>query len=387
MHAVVVGGGIVGLASAHALAERDVRVTVCEKGSIGGGSTGRSAGGIRAQFSTPVNVDLSLASLDVWDAFEERFGVDIAHRRVGYLFLAREEDTAERLRENVSMQNERGVPSEFLTPAEATDRCGGLRTERFVGASFSPTDGFADPNLALQGYAGAAREAGVEIRTKTGVTGIRRDGERVVGVEVDGGDEGGSGEEIDADYVVNAAGPWAGRVGGMAGVELPVAPRRRQMAIVEPEHPVPESDPLTIDLDTGSYFRPEREGIALVGGQFGEDPDADPDRYRTGMDLEQAVDAVERAGEWTSYFGPETRIRRGWAGLYAVTPDNHPILEETVPGFVNAVGFSGHGFMHAPATGRIVAELVRDGEASLVDVGSLGSDRFDGGSATERNVV
>ncbi|MFC7007576.1 NAD(P)/FAD-dependent oxidoreductase [Halalkalicoccus salilacus] len=373
-------GGIVGLASAHALAERDVRVTVCEKGSLGGGSTGRSAGGIRAQFSTPVNVELSLVSFETWDAFEERFGVDIAHRRVGYLFLAREEATAERLRENVAMQNERGVPSAFLTPEEAVERCGGLRLERFVGASYSPKDGFADPNLALQGYARAAREAGVEIRTNAGVTGIRRDAERVVGVECDG-------ERFDADRVVNAAGPWARRVARMAGVELPVAPRRRQMAVVDPERPVPESDPFTIDLDTASYFRPEREGIALVGGQWGEDPDTDPDRYREGMELEWAADAVERAGESTTYFGPETRIRRGWAGLYAVTPDNHPIVEETVPGLVNAVGFSGHGFMHAPATGKLVAELVCDGEASLVDAEPLRSDRFGSEVTTERNVV
>jgi sarcosine oxidase subunit beta len=385
MHAAVVGGGIVGLASAHALAERGVRVTLCEKGSLGEGSTGRSAGGIRAQFSTPVNVELSLASFETWDTFEERFGVDIAHRRVGYLFLAREGETAERLREDVDMQNERGVPSEFLEPEEATERCGGLETDRFVGASYSPTDGFADPDLAVEGYARAAREADVEVRTNTAVTGIqRKDGVvgRVTGIVTDK-------ERIDADYVVNAAGPWARRVARMAGVELPVAPKRRQMAVVDPERAVPETDPFTIDLDAGSYFRPEREGTALVGGRWGDDPDpdADPDQYRTEMDLEQAAEAVERAGEWTTYFGRGTRIRRGWAGLYAVTPDNHPIIEETVPGFVNAVGFSGHGFMHAPATGELVAELVCEGEASLVDIGSLGSDRFDEEGPVERNVA
>lgn len=169
MHAVVIGGEIVGLASAHELSERGVRVTILEKGSLGTGSTGRSAGGIRGQFSTPVNVALSFASFEVWDTFEERFGVDIAHRRVGYLFLAREESTAERLREAVTMQNERGIPSEFLGTEAARDRCGGLRVERSVGASYSPTDGFADPNLAVQGYANAIREAGVEVRTNTTV--------------------------------------------------------------------------------------------------------------------------------------------------------------------------------------------------------------------------
>lgn len=380
MHAVVIGGGIVGLASAYELARRGVHVTVFEKGSLGGGSTGRSAGGIRGQFSTAMNVALSRVSFEVWDSFEKRFGVDIAHRRVGYLFLAREENTAERLRGNVAMQNEQGIPSAFLDPEEARKRCGGLRSEEFVGASYSPTDGFADPNLAVQGYARAAREEGVEIRTGTQVTGISRDGEQVVGVEL-------SNECIDADYVVNAAGPWARTVSEMAGVSLPVAPRRRRMVIVAPEKPVPETDPLTIDIGTGSYFRPERGGSALVGGQWGEDPDADPDRYRQGIETEWAAEAVERAGEWTSYFGPETRIKRGWAGLYAVTPDNHPIIEETIPGLISAAGFSGHGFMHAPATGKLVAELIRDGEASLVDIESLGSDRFEDEGACERNVV
>lgn len=379
MHAVVIGGGIIGLASAHALTERGVRVTIFEKGSLGGGSTGRSAGGIRGQFSTPVHVSLSRASFEVWNEFEERFEIDITHRRVGYLFLAREAETAERLRENVAMQNEYGTSSGFLDPEEANERCPGLRSERFVGASFSPEDGFADPNLAIQGYAKAAREAGVEIRTNTEVERICRDGERVVGVDV--------GEKIDADYVINAAGPWAKQVGEMAGVQLPVAPKRRRMVLTAPEKSVPETDPLTIDLDTGSYFRPERDGCALVGGQWGGDPDADPDRYREGIETEWAAEAVERAGEWTTYFGPETRIKRGWAGLYAVTPDNHPIIEQTVPGFISAIGFSGHGFMHAPATGKLVAELVCEGEASLVNIDSLRSERFGEEHEVERNVV
>lgn len=379
MHVVVIGGGIIGLASAYELAERGVRVTVFEKGSLGGGNTGRSAGGIRGQFSTPVNVALSRASFEVWDSFEGTFGVDIEHRRVGYLFLAREEATAERLQENVAMQNAHGVPSEYLDPEAAREHCEELRSEEFIGASYSPEDGFADPNLAVQGYARAAREAGVEIRTKDEIEEIHREGERVVGVEAGG--------RIDADYVVNAAGAWARRVGKLAGVELPVAPKRRRMVIVDPEDPVPETDPLTIDLDVGSYFRPEREGAALVGGQFGADPDSDPDGYREGIGMEWAADVVECAGEMARYFGPETRIKRGWAGLYAVTPDNHPIIEETVPGLISAVGFSGHGFMHAPATGKLVAELICEGEASLVDISSLKRERFEKRGETERNVV
>jgi sarcosine oxidase subunit beta len=388
MHAVVVGGGIVGLASAYYLAGRGVDVTVCEKSSVGAGSTERSAGGIRAQFSTPVNVDLSVAAMAVWDEFEERFGTDIAHRRTGYLFLAREPATAERFRENVRMQNDRGVDSEYLAPETAATHCEGIDPGEFVGATYHDRDGFCDPHLALHAFSEAVHEVGehgdggVDVRTKTPVLDVHRKGDRVVGVETPEA-------TVEADVVVNAAGTWARQVAAMADVDLPVAPKRRQLAVVEPGRPVPEDDPLTIDLDTGSYFRPERDGNALVGGHFGEpDPDCDPDDYDEGFDLDWAADAVEAAGEWTTYFGPGTRIRRGWAGLYAVTPDHHPIVEETVPGFVNAVGFSGHGFQHAPATGQLVAELAVDGDASLVDVSRLGSDRFErGDSIDEENVA
>ncbi|WP_129117042.1 NAD(P)/FAD-dependent oxidoreductase [Halegenticoccus tardaugens] len=383
MTVVVVGGGIVGLSSAYHLAARGAEVIVCEKGSIGGGSTARSAGGIRAQFSTPVNVDLSLASVPVWERFERDFGVDIAYRRTGYLFLARTEGTAAALREGAAMQRARGVPSEVLAPDEATRHCPELRDGAYVAATYSPTDGFADPYLALQGFAGAARDAGAEIRTKTPVTAIHREGDRVVGVEA-------GGDRIDATHVVNAAGPWAARVAELAGIDIPVSPRRRRALVVDPERPVPEDAPLTIDLDTGAYFRPEREGAAIVGGHFDDDddPPQDPDGYRESIDLDWAAAAVERAADCAGYFGPDSRIRRGWAGLYAVTPDHHPIVEETVPGFVNAVGFSGHGFQHAPATGRLVAELALDGEASTVDLEPLRSDRFDtGDGAVERNVA
>jgi sarcosine oxidase subunit beta len=381
MRVVIVGGGIVGMAAAHALAERGIEVVVCEKGSLGAGSTERSAGGIRTQFSTPVNVDLSLASLPVWERFEERFGVDIAYHRPGYLVLAREAATADAFRANVAMQNERGGASELLSPEEARAYCD-IDAAQFRAATYSPLDGFADPHLALQGFATAAREAGAEVRTKTPVTAIHREGEAVTGVEADG-------ERLLADFVVNAAGAWARRVGELAEVSLPIAPRRRQVAVVAPETPLPESVPLTIDLDSGSYFRPEREGQAIVGGHFGAaDPDAAPDAFRSKADTDWAVEAVERAARFAGYFGPETRLVRGWAGLYAVTPDHHPVIEETVPGLVTAAGFSGHGFQHAPATGRLVAELILDGEASLVDVSGLDSGRFARGeSMEERNVA
>jgi sarcosine oxidase subunit beta len=394
MKVVVVGAGIVGLAAARALAERGAEVVVCEKGSVGSGSTERSAGGIRTQFSTPVNVRLSMESIETWASFEAEFGVDIGYRRPGYLFLARSADTAADFEANVAMQNDLGVDSELLSPSEAVERCPGLDPGAFVAATYCGTDGFADPHLALQGYAQACQALDVDVRTHTPVEAIRRDGSgrdgsdrddsgRVVGVETPDG-------AIDADAVVNAAGPWAHRVNDLAGVTLPVEPRRRQVAVVDPETPLPADVPLTIDLDTGVYFRPEREGAAIVGGHFAsEDPPADPDRYSTSADTDWTVTAVEHAADCATYFGPGTRIKRGWAGLYAVTPDHHAIVDEPVPGFVTAIGFSGHGFQHAPATGRLVADIVFDGAPALDGASALAADRFDDDRDTdaERNVA
>ncbi|PSP72009.1 FAD-dependent oxidoreductase [Halobacteriales archaeon QS_3_64_16] len=383
MDAVVVGGGIVGLASAYYLAVGGADVAVYEKGSIGNGSTERSAGGIRTQFSTPVHVSLSLESIAVWEDFEETFGIDIAYRRPGYLFCARTAETARAFEDSVAIQHDQGVPSELLDPAEAREYCPGLRAEKFRAATYCPIDGFADPHLALQGFATTARAAGAEIRTNAPVTDLLCEDDRVRGVEVNG-------ERIGSDVVVNAAGPWARRVGEMAGLSLPIAPRRRRLLVAEPESPMPEDIPLTVDLDTGSYFRPEREGAALVGGHFATtDCDADPDRFSKGIDLDWSAEALERAADYAAYFGPEAGVKRGWAGLYAVTPDHHPVIEETIPGLITAAGFSGHGFQHAPATGQLVAELALDGETTLLDIAPLESDRFDrsGTLVDERNVA
>jgi sarcosine oxidase subunit beta len=382
MRAVIIGGGIIGLASAYYLRQHNVEVTVLEKSTIGSGSTDRANGGIRAQFSSPVSAALSKESIKVWERFEAEFDTDIEYRQPGYLFLAREESTAEQFRENVRKQNKLGVDSEFLMPTEAKKRCLELHTEKFVGATYCATDGFADPHLGLQGFSIAANEAGADIRTKVEVTGILRNAVGdVVGVETDEG-------PFDADYVINAAGAWAARVGEMVGLNLPISPKRRQLMVVDPEIPVNNGVPFTIDTDRSVHFRPEREGSAVVGGHFAtEDPDEDPDHTKEKMDLNWAAKTIEEASKCADYFGPDSRVKRGWAGLYAVTPDHHPIIEETVPGFVNAVGFSGHGFMQSPATGQIVAEIVAKGETTLVDVSDLTADRFERGVHLKEGTV
>lgn len=381
MRVVVVGGGIVGLASAAALAERGADVVVCEKDALGAGSTGRANGGIRAQFTTPVSVALSRSSQRVWEAFAEDFGVDIEFRRVGYLFLARTAATADRLRENVTTQRELGVESVVLDPEAAAAHCPGLRSAEFVAAAYCPTDGFADPHLALQGYARRVTDAGVEVRTGTPVTDILLGDGRVAGVVADG-------ERLDADAVVNATNAWGARVAAMAGVDLPVSPRRRVLMVADPDPGVPADAPLTADLDGGVHFRPERDGRAVVGGHVGDaDPPVDPDRVRDRAGLEWVAAVLERAADVTDRFGPETTCRRTWAGAYGVTPDHHPVVDEAPPGLVHAVGFNGHGFMHAPATGAVVAELVCDGAAATVDVSPLSLDRFERGDLLTEGTI
>lgn len=381
MEAIVIGGGIVGVSSAYYLAERGVDVTLFEKDKLGMGSTGRSAGGIRSQFSTKINVQLSLASKHVWDSFEEQFNVDIGYRKIGYLILARTEELAGEFRKNVEMQKELGADSEFLTPENLTRPCPELIPDDFVAGTFNPNDGIADPNLAVQGYAKKGRELGVEFHTNTTVTGILQNSDQVVGVET-------KTDKHTADYIINAAGGFAGNVSEMTSKPLPIKPQRRQIVIVDPTKPVPENVPLTIDLEAGSYFRPEREGKALVGGNFdNENETVNPKNYDTSLDMDWAVEAVENAANYTDYFDLDTRIQRGWSGLYAVTPDHQPILEETIPGLITAAGFSGHGFQHAPATGQIVAEIACEGQPNLVNVSELNSRRFDQGATLEEQNV
>lgn len=369
MHAVVIGGGIVGLASAYYLGREGVDVTVLEQGRIGHGSTPRAGGGIREQFSTEVSIALSKESIAVWETFEEEFDADIGYRRNGYLYLARTAETADALRDAVGFHDDHGVPSRFVEPDAFSEHCPGVRADRYAGATYCPTDGYADTERALQGFALAAAREGVRIHLGRPATDVHREGDRVTGVDTAAG-------RLEADVVVNAAGAWSGKVARLAGVELHVRPERRQLAVVEPETAVPADGPFVTDLDSGSYFRPA-DGLAYVGGHFSESSSADPDAFRREADDSWTETALSNAREVATYFGPGSQVRRGWAGLYAMTPDHHPIVDEVVPGFVVASGFSGHGFMQAPATGQAVAELVTEGEASLVDVSGLTDDRFE----------
>lgn len=372
MDVVIVGGGMIGASTAHALATRGATVTVLEKGVVGAGNTERSAGGIRTQFATEPNITLARESVRVWETFDDNFGTDIDFRRNGYLFVATTPETADHLRENVHSQQSHGLQTQYLDGSGAQEVCPGLQADQVTGAAYSPTDGLADPHLALHAYAAAARAAGARIHTNTTVTAIERDADRVTAVHT-------TDDRYPADYVVNAAGAWAGHIASLADTTLPITTQRLQVVIVDPTTPVPESVPMTLNPDLDVYFHPDRDGRAIVGSGPSLTTDTtppDPDTYRTHHDLPIALEAIDRTATYTTYFGDDTRIRTGWAGLIASTPDNDPIIEHARPGFVTAAGFSGHGFMLAPAVGRAIADLLLDEHVPWVDLDAFRGDRF-----------
>ncbi len=362
----IVGGGIMGASTAYHLAEKGCTdVVILEKDLLAQASTGLSAGGIRQQFSHPANIRLSQEAVRIFEQFEVLFGVDMEFRQVGYLFLAQSEDVWQEFLDNVEIQRRHDVPVEVLSPKEIKYRWPYLRVDDLRGGTFCPEDGYADPYMAAMGFANAARRLGVRIEEQTEVTAIRVEGGVVRGVETTQG-------PISAPVVVNVAGPWGGRVARMAGVDLPVEPYRRQVFVTKPFEPIQKPVPMILDIEPAFYFRGEGPGV-LMGMS---DPD-EPPSFNTNWDytfLERLIDkAFHRAP-----ILEEAEIGRGWGGLYAITPDDNPIIGPLpgAEGFYCAIGFSGHGFQQAPTVGRILGELILDG-ATDFDLSPFAHDRFD----------
>lgn len=362
---VIIGGGIMGLSTAYHLAEKKCRdVAVLEKDLLAQASTGLSVGGIRQQFSHPANIRLSQESVEVFADFQRKFGVDINFRQVGYLFLTEREDTWKDFLTAVKTQRNLGVPVEVLSPGEIKKRWPYLNTDGLRGGTFGPEDGYADPYQAAMGYAKACRNSGVVIEEKKEVTAIITRNGRVTGVQTPEGN-------ISSPVVVIAAGAWAAQAGKTAGLDLPVTPCRRQVFMTKEFDAVPKPVPLVIDQDTAFYFRGEDPGL-LMGMS---DPD-EPPGFHTHVDrnfLEKVIEAaVHRAPVLE-----KARILRGWGGLYAVTPDHNPIIDSLpVEGLYCAAGFSGHGFQHAPAVGRVTADLILKKRTDF-DLEPFRYDRFE----------
>jgi sarcosine oxidase subunit beta len=367
---VVIGGGVVGASAAYHLAAAGVeRVVLLERAdAVATGSTGACAGGFRYQFSSRINIELSLASVPMILGFSQEHDLPLDVVQDGYLFLVRDEREWGEFRASADLQRSLGVDAQLLTPEEAGALVPGVAIDDVVGATFCSDEGIADPAGLTQGYATLARRAGADLRLGVEVIAIEVDGGAVAAVRTGGG-------VISTPVVVNAAGPWAGSLAASAGVHLPLEPIPRMVVTTGPFPGAPMRRTLVIDAATSYYFHKEGDGVLTGMGGRDEHPSFSTDvdhRFIEDELLPTAVRVfppIERAG-----------IASMWAGLYEMTPDRHPIIGESpVGGLFLANGFSGHGFQHAPVVGKLMAELIVDGRARTVDISSLGLDRFERG--------
>ena len=369
---VIVGAGIIGGSVAYHLLERDpgLRVVVLEKEpEPGTGATSKATGGVRFQFSTEANIRLTQLSYRYFTHAEEILGSPVDFTRHGYLFVTTDPATLEQCRRNVALQRGLGVASEILTPAQIQTHLAPLVTHDLVGGSFCADDGSADPYSMLQAFLGRAKGRGLRLLTGQPVTGVVKSADRVTGARTPQG-------EWSAPIVVDCAGPYADLIGEMAGVSIPSKPYRRQVMVTEPLPDLPPVFALIVDLDTGFYVHRQGLSAVLMGGT---DKDIKP-----GLDTEvdwDAFDAVFRAAALRVPPLAEARVMRAYAGVRDLTPDYHGILGPAAqaPGLHVACGFSGHGFMHAPAIGILMTEILLDGRASSMDVGALSLERFAAG--------
>lgn len=365
---VIVGAGAVGASIAYHLAKRGVRdVVVVERDVVGSGSTSKAAGGIRVQFGTRVEVELSLRSIAFFERFEDEMGVPCDYRREGYLYVLSDPADLPRFRRNIELQRSLGADVRVISAAEARALVPDLSVDDVLAAVWGPGDGYASPNDVVQAYAAQARARGVRILEGTPVTGIEVAGARVVAVRTPQG-------RIETRLVVNAAGPQAPLVGRMVGLALPVDPRRRHIFVTDAFPEVRHPLPLVTDVTSGFYCRSEQQAVLMSPGDVGpalEDPGA-----AVTVDWTVLEETVPKAVRRVPVL-ERARIRHAWAGLRPLTPDGRAILDWApgIEGLYLAIGFCGHGFQHSPAAGETVAELLVDGKTTI-DIRDLRLSRF-----------
>jgi sarcosine oxidase subunit beta len=369
---LIIGGGIIGASVGFHLLETDrrLRVTLLEKeAETGTGSTSKATGGVRFQFSTEANVRLTQLSYRYFTHAEEILGRSVDFIRHGYLFVTTDPATFGASKKSVALQRSLGVRSEMLAPAQIQRHLEPLVTSDLAGGTFCPDDGSADPYGMLQGFLAIAKSRGLAVLVEQPVVGIERDGDRVTGVRTPR-------DTFRAPVVINCAGPYADQVGALADVEIPSKPYRRQVMVTDPLPILPDTFPLIVDLDTGFYVHRQGKSAVLMGGT---DKDIKP-----GLDMTvdwEAFGAVFNAAAKRVPPLAEAKVMRAYAGVRDLTPDYHGILgpARQAPGFYVACGFSGHGFMHAPAIGILMREIVLDGRANSMDIDALSLDRFGAG--------
>jgi sarcosine oxidase subunit beta len=383
---VIIGGGIIGSSIAYYLAEAGCsNVLVLEREAAQGlGSTGRATGGVRAQFSTALNIQMSLYSIDVFSHFEEMTGHDSGYQPNGYLFIATTEHHLDYLKRTREAQRAAGLETvETVTASDIAALVPNLRTDDVVGGSYCPTDGLIEPLNVMRGFMERARERGVRLWLETEVTGIETERGEVKAVSTMRG-------RISTRAVVNASGAWAAQVAQLANVEIPVVPLRRQLVAARLPETLPARLPMVIDMTDGFHFRRAPQAWSASGVLLAWPDPSETPGFKT--DFEQSF--IQKILERATYRAPflaqavveESRCR---AGLYEMTPDHHAIIgvAPNVRGLFLANGFSGHGVMHSPATGRILSELILQGETRLLDIAPLGAERFTEGRLIEETSV
>lgn len=371
---IIIGGGIVGLSLAYYLAAKsDLRLALLEKDLLAQASTGLSVGGIRQQFSHPVNIRLSQHSLHLLDILRYQLGNQESFliHQVGYLFLVQSDNVWSTFLENVALQQNLQVPVEVLSPAQIKKQWPFLRTDDLAGGTFCSADGYTDPYQVAMVYARGCRQQKVVILEQTPVEKIEVEAQRVQAVITPQG-------RLSASLVINAAGAWAGEVAALAGIKLPITPLRRQVFVTHPFRLGQQPLPLIIDFENHFYFREEGLGYLLGLSDPAESPG-----FKSGIELS----LLERLTEIATHRVPtlaQASIARGWSGLYAMTPDENPILGPLpeVEGFWVASGFSGHGFQHAPAVGDILSDLILSGETNF-DLGPYRYQRFQNSTSSK----
>ena len=377
---VIIGAGVVGAAIAYHLAARGCTdVLLLERSpDITDSSTARSAAGVRHQWSSAINIRLSQLSIAQLRRFPDELGVESGLRLVGYLFLVREPDTWAAYQRGAALQQAYGVPTQLLTPEQAAGFFPGTRTDDLQGATFCDQDGYCDPLAIRNGYLQRALDSGVRLWPAAPATAIATAGGRAVSVRTVQG-------AVSCGTLVNAAGSWAGAVGALAQLDIPVQPIRRQMFALETPRPLAHDIPFSFDVDSGFYMR--SAGQQLWCGKINP---ADQPGHNLTLDwdwLPQVLAAGQARfpalADWT------VNRARSWPGSYEITPDHAPILgrHPALPNYLDASGFSGHGVMHAPATGLLIAEEILDGRAHTIDIAELRIVRFQQQqAAAERNV-
>ena len=377
---IVVGAGVIGCSVAFHLARMgETDVVVLEREAVpGSGSTSRANGGIRAQFTTDVNVAMSLLSMELLDGIEDEVGDPPLYRKAGYLFVTADPERLAAMERAAAFQRERGVAVELLSPAEVLRRAPWVAGEPLAGGTFGARDGFIDPGGLCNFYLAAACRLGVRFRYGAEVTRVSRgSADEWIVSTADG--------EARAPYLVNACGAWAGRLAALLCVDLPVVPVRRHLFLTGPLAGLPRVIPMTIDADTGVLVRREGDRV-LVAWSNADEPAGFGDAVDPAF-VERFAAPFER--RFPSIAAAGIDFRRSWAGLYEVTPDHHAVLGDVPgrPGFLLANGFSGHGVMHAPAAGRCLAERVVRGRVESVDVSPLAFERFAKGALVHETMV